>query len=144
MTSFLNIFVFNKNKVKLYKFVVPSKIYLRGAVGNDYFKTLIKLKFKASSFEQAIYASNILYRGVYSLYKKSHKASKEIISQLQELDNAWDIINYCGGKLGESFKKGLYMCFFKSLEQREPVNEHTTGYVDGLIKLINLESIDDM
>ena len=124
--------MYNFSKVYSFKDIRPSGFNFFGGVGKVYGNVLNSLKFRAYSLKQAEAAASILFHGFCSLYSNSRRPSKKALTYVQELDYAWDILDYCKGKEGKDFINGLYMCFYKSLEQRKPLKESFSKYFNRL------------
>lgn len=120
--------MYNFSKVYSFRDVKPCGVNYFGGLGKIYANVLSPLKFRAHSLKQAETAASILFHGFCGLYSKSHKPSKKAIEYVQEIDYAWDILDYCKGKKGKDFINGLYMCFFNSLEKRKPLKESFSEY----------------
>lgn len=120
--------MYNFSKVYSFKDIRPTGFNFFGGVGKVYGNVLNSLKFRAHSLKQAEAAASILFHGFCGLYSKSRRPSKKAIEYVQEIDYAWDILDYCKGKEGKDFINGLYMCFFNSLEKRKPLKESFSEY----------------
>lgn len=111
---------------KRYKIKLPEGyLYILKMIKSSYKKVIFKQTLEAYSEKQMKAAERILFKGLASISnnKKYINKEKEVLTYLQELSYAGDIIDYCYNKnskkvkLGASFIDGLYNCFYNSLMQ---------------------------
>lgn len=110
---------------KRYKIKLPEDyLYILRMIKSSYKKVIFKQTLEAYSEKQMRAAEKILFKGLAYISNNKKYANKEneIITYLQEIDYAGDIISYCYNevdkkvKRGNSFIRGLYNCFYNSLK----------------------------